>query len=62
MEIVWTHEKQDEVCERLDKWLMAHHAYSGEMMQQDDDCQTDAINILSELVDEIIKPSTEDEE
>jgi len=62
MKIKWTPEKKDQVCKMLEDWLIEHNAHSGEMMQQDDNCQTDAIDLLSDIVDDIIKPTTEDEE
>jgi len=62
MEIEWTPEKKDAVCAYLDKKLKELDADCGEMIQQSDRCQEEAINILSDLVDDIIKPETEEEE
>ncbi len=60
MKIEWTQEKKDEVCKRLEKWLVEHGASAGEVIAQDDDCQIDAPNLIGELVDEVIHPITED--
>lgn len=61
MKIEWTEEKKEAVIKRLTEWLIEHRASSGEMMYQNDECQIDAIEILSDLVDDIIKPITEDD-
>ena len=60
--INWTQEKKDAVCEMLDKWLKKHRAHAGEMIMQDDDCQIYAPVLLSDLVDDIIKPELVDED
>lgn len=56
IEITWTDEKRIAVCDKISEWLIEHEADSGEMMQQNDSCQEDAINLLCDLVDDIIKP------
>jgi len=61
MIITWTPEKKDAVCKYLDTKLKELDVDCGEMMQQSDKCQEEAINILSDLVDEIIKPEMEEE-
>ena len=62
MKIEWTPEKRIEVCDVLSEWLIKHNACSGECICQDDDCIIDAPELISTLVDDIIKPTTEDEE
>lgn len=62
MKIEWTQEKKDETIKRIEEWLLKHHADSGEMMMQDDACQIDSMNLLTDLVDDVIKPTTDDEE
>lgn len=54
--IEWTTEKKEAVIAMLDKWLKKHNAHSGEMIMQDDGCQTYAPDLLSNLVDDIILP------
>lgn len=62
MKIEWTHEKKEQVIHRLTIWLLKHRATSGEMMAQDDECQIHAHELLEDLVDDVIKPTTDDED
>lgn len=62
MKIEWTPKKKDLLAEAIENWLTDHHAYSGEMMNQDDDCNTDALTLLADIVDDIIQPDTSDED
>jgi hypothetical protein len=60
MKIEWTPEKRIHVCDILSEWLIEHGASSGETIMQDDDCQLDAPELLSNIVDNVIKPIIED--
>lgn len=62
MKIEWTGEKKEAVIKKLTEWLIKYRCSSGEAMQQDDDCNIEANNLLSEMVDDIIKPIEEDED
>ncbi len=62
MKIEWTTKKLSQVTNTIELWLIKHHAYSGEMIMQDDDCIIDSPELISHLVDDIIKPTTDDEE
>lgn len=52
-----TAQKQQEVFNRLVEWCKKHGAWSGESIMQTDDPQIDAAPFLSDLVDEVLKPS-----
>lgn len=56
LKIEWTPEKKDAVCDAIEKWLRKHGAWGGEMIMQDDDCQIYAPDLISDIVDDIIKP------
>jgi hypothetical protein len=61
LKIEWTQEKKDAVCDMLDKWLKKHGAWGGEMIMQDDNCQIYASSLISDMVDDVIKPELVDE-
>ena len=46
---------KDEVFARIIKYCTEHNCFEGETLQQDDDCLLDAPNVLSEIIDDIIK-------
>lgn len=62
MKIEWTQEMKDAVCKKIEEWITEHGspATSGEGINQDDDCQIDSIELISDLVDDIIHPEIED--
>jgi hypothetical protein len=61
LRIDWTPEKKDAVVMAIDRWLKKHNAWGGEMIMQDDDCQIEAPVLISDLVDDIIKPEIKEE-
>jgi hypothetical protein len=61
LRIDWTPEKKDAVAMAIDRWLKKHNAWGGEMIMQDDDCQIEAPVLISDLVDDIIKPEIKEE-
>ncbi len=63
VEINWTQEKKDQVIAAIEKWIREHDATAGEVIMQSDDCIITAPELLSDIVDDIIKPTREwDEE
>ena len=60
--INWTQLKRNTVCDKLEEWIKKYDAYLGEHIMQDDNCQIYAPVLLSEIVDEIIKPERSDNE
>lgn len=58
--IIWTQEKKDAVCEKIEKWIKKYGAWGGEMIMQDDNCQIYASVLISDIVDDIIKPELSD--
>jgi len=51
--IDWTNQVQ--ALRLIETWLIKHNCYSGEMAQQDDDCTLDAIDLVGELADLLVK-------
>jgi len=62
LKIEWTQEKKDAVCIEIEKWLQKYGAWGGEMIMQNDDCQTEAPVLIANLVDDIIEPVYIDDE
>ncbi len=60
--IEWTPEKKEAVIKMLDEWIRLHGATSGEHIMQSDGCIISSPELLSDLVDEIIKPKYSDED
>lgn len=58
--IIWTQEKKDKCVDLIEKWLQKYDAQSGEMIMQNDDCQIYASVLISDLVDDVIKPQYKD--
>lgn len=50
-----TEKKRDLVFEKLLNWYIEKDCLLGEVLQQSDDCLLDAPNILSDILDNIIK-------
>ena len=48
--------KKDQLWEAIEKWIRKHDATMGEIIMQSDDCILSAPELLTEIVDEIIKP------
>lgn len=55
--IEWTPEKKEAAIKKLEEWIHKYQAHSGEKIMQDDECQIHAPELISDLVDDIIKPS-----
>jgi len=55
--IEWTPEKKEAIIQKLEEWIHEYNAHSGEHIMQDDRCQIHAPELLSDLVDDIIKPT-----
>lgn len=53
-----TEEKKDQIVEAVLKWCIEHECTSGEMLCQDDDCIIDAPELLSDIIDDILKFET----
>lgn len=56
IEIIWTPQKKILVLEAIEKWIREHDATAGEVIMQSDDCIISAPELLSDIVDDIIKP------
>jgi len=56
VEINWTTEKKKAVIKKLEEWIIKHEATLGEIILQSDECIITAPELLSDLVDDIIKP------
>lgn len=54
--IEWTDEKRKAVCDEIEKWINKYGAGAGEVIMQSDNCLIYAPELLSDLVDDIIKP------
>ena len=50
-----TKEKREHVFNAIVKWFKEHDQFSGEGIQQSDDCNISATDLLSTIVDDIIK-------
>jgi hypothetical protein len=61
IKINWTQAKKDKVAKAIEKWIIEHGAFAGEVIMQDDDAQITAPELLSDLVDDIIKPESTDD-
>lgn len=60
--IEWTQEKKDKVVIAIHNWIMANGATAGEVIMQSDSCIISAPELLSDIVDDIIKPKYVDDE
>lgn len=58
----WTDEKKEAVIKALEKWIIKHRAVAGEVIMQNDDCLIEAPDLISDIVDDIIKPEYDYEE
>jgi hypothetical protein len=56
IEINWTQEKKDAVCAKIEKWIREYDATAGESIMQSDKFIISAPEMLSDIVDDIIKP------
>jgi len=56
IKINWTPEKKEQVIKAIDAWIKEHGASAGEVIMQSDDCTITAPELLSDIVDDIIKP------
>lgn len=54
--ITWTDEKKEAVIQKIDEWIKKYHAGAGEVIMQSDNCIIYAPVLMSDLVDDIIKP------
>lgn len=54
-----TQEKKDKVFESIIEWCKKHNHFSGEGICQNDDCIIDSPELISSIVDDIIKPEIE---
>jgi len=48
--------KKDQLWEAIERWIRKHDATMGEVIMQSDKCLLSAPELLTEIVDEIIKP------
>ena len=55
--IEWTPEKKEATIKAIEQWIIEHDASSGEHIMQSDGCIISAPELLSDLVDDIIKPT-----
>lgn len=51
-----TDEKKDLILERIIKYCKEHDCYCGETLHQSDDCLIYAPDVLSDIIDNILKP------
>ena len=58
----WTEEKKEAVIKALENWIIKHRAVAGEVIMQSDDCIIYAPELISDIVDDIIKPEYDYEE
>jgi len=54
--IKWTDEKKEKTILAIEAWIKEHGAAMGEIIMQSDSCIISAPELLSDLVDDIIKP------
>ena len=57
--ISWTQEKKDLVINAIENWIRKYHATAGEVIMQSDDCIISAPDLLSDIIDDIIKPEVD---
>lgn len=53
-----TEEKRKQLFDIVIKFMKKYNCYSGEQLQQSDDCILISPEILSDIIDDIIKPET----
>ena len=64
-QINYSQETADAVLDKIIEWMCkkSHSASTcGEGIMQDDNCQTDAPELISDIVDDILKPKCLDDE
>lgn len=56
-ELHFTPDVKEQIAAKLAEWIKQHGAISGEIIMQDDNCMIYAPVLISDLVDNIIKPA-----
>jgi len=49
--VVWTEDKKEKVLNLVQVYIEKHQAWSGEMIQQDDDASIEATDLAADIAD-----------
>lgn len=56
VEVVYSEDTMKEVMYEIFNYMETHNCFAGEVLHQDDDCIIYAPEVLSDIIDNILKP------